>query len=350
MEKLKFEFVVKAGEDPKTNVCCMTSITNADKNIFLIPEKLQPVRLHEMIIKTPAYEKVKLTLQRRHDKRQVWISMTPEQLEVYMDEDGNMQFQGYLLEEITVRPQLQASAAGISEEALAKILENFADKKKDIFKHQNVKKQTERMVLDKFTNKTTNASQWLTTFETECRRVGIEEDIPKIEALRLFLEDSCLDWYRSMIIKFTVDSEWSQWKKMFCETYADKGWSPVRYAMFFRYRQGSLLEYAIKKERLLLEINKRMDKSTLIDLIAIGLPIFVADRLDREDLKETEDLFNSLRGLEHLVSKKIRLKRRMERTIIHAEFVKKKIKETGIIPNPYVGLKIRIMTDQNGSK
>ncbi|XP_073955235.1 uncharacterized protein [Choristoneura fumiferana] len=304
MEKLRFEFVVKSGEDPKTNVICMASITDADKRVFLIPEKLQPVRLHDTILATQGFQKVRNTLQRRHDKRQVWISVTPEISESYMDEDGNMQFQGYLLEEITPETREQTPAAGISGETLTKILESISGIK-DVSKPQNIRSLTEKFVIEKFGRKTSNVCQWIVTFETECTRLGIDEDSKRIEALRLFLEDSCLDWYSSMLIKYTVNSEWSMWTKIFCETYADKGWSPIRYAMSFRYIQGSLLEYALKKERLLLEINKTMDKPTLIDLIATGLPNFVADKIDRKNLKAAEDLFNNLRGLEHLVGKKI---------------------------------------------
>lgn len=159
-------------------------------------------------------------------------------------------------------------------------------------------------MLDKFTRKSSNVTQWMTTFEAECARQGIEEEVQKIEALRLFLDDSCLDWYSSMLIKHTINSEWQTWKNNFCETYANKGWSPVRYAILFKYRQGSLLEYALKKERLLLEVNKTMDKTTMIDLIATGLPNFITDKIDRDNLRETEDLFNKIRGLEHFVTKK----------------------------------------------
>lgn len=164
--------------------------------------------------------------------------------------------------------------------------------------------------MEKFNRKTSNVSQWMIIFEAECVRLGIDEDVKKIESLRLFLEESCLDWYSSMLIKYTVNSEWSTWKKIFCETFAARGWSPVRYAILFKYRQGSLLEYALKKEKLLLETNKSMDKPTLIDLIATGLPNFVADKIDRNNLNETEDLFNNIRGLEYLVNKKSLEKKR----------------------------------------
>ncbi|XP_050511880.1 uncharacterized protein LOC126887966 [Diabrotica virgifera virgifera] len=142
------------------------------------------------------------------------------------------------------------------------------------------------------------------TFENECTRLQIDKNTEKIEILRLFLEGSCVDWYRSMLIKYSINSDWDEWKNKFCDTYADKGWTPVRYAFEFKYMNGSLLEYALKKERLLLQINKSLNKKIMIDLIAIGLPNYIADRIDRDTLKETEDLFNEIRGLEHLIKMK----------------------------------------------
>lgn len=303
MEKLKFEVVIKPGEDPKTNIMCITSIMDADRNTFLIPEQLQSVKLHDVLTQTKIFQKVRTTLQRRHEKRQVWISVTPELHDAYMDEDGNMQFKGYLLEEVTYISQKQTST-DTTTEALSRMLANFAESEKEP-KLFNLKKLSEMFVIDKFTQKTSNATQWMIIFETECARVGISDDIHKIQGLRLFLDDSCQDWYSSMLIKYTLNSEWCIWKKNFCETYMNKGWTPVRYAFLFKYRQGSLLEYALKKERLLLETSKLIDKTTLINLIVTGLPNFIADEIDRSDIKETEQLFNSIRGLEHLNKKKI---------------------------------------------
>ena len=93
-------------------------------------------------------------------------------------------------------------------------------------------------------------------------------------------------------------------EKNFIETYANKGWSQIRYAMAFKYQTGSLLEYAVKKERLLLEVTKEIDTRTLIDLTAIGLPNFIADRIDRDSLQTIEDLFNAVGKLEHLADRK----------------------------------------------
>ena len=80
--------------------------------------------------------------------------------------------------------------------------------------------------------------------------------------------------------------------------YSNKGWSSIRYALNFKYQSGTLLEYTIKKDRLFLEVREPINTGILIDLIASGLPNFVTDRL------KTEDLYNEIGKLEHMVNKK----------------------------------------------
>ncbi|GBO99433.1 hypothetical protein EVAR_76658_1 [Eumeta japonica] len=64
------------------------------------------------------------------------------------------------------------------------------------------------------------------------------------------------------------------------------------------YKEGLLIDYAIKKERLLLDVNKSMDSKTMIDLIATGLPGFILQKLNRDELNDTTDLFNEIRKYE----------------------------------------------------
>ena len=107
-----------------------------------------------------------------------------------------------------------------------------------------------------------------------------------------------------MTLRLSIESEWPDWKKNFCTTYANKGWSSSRYALAFKYQTGSLLEYAVKKEKLMLDVRKTIDQGTLIDIIATGLPTFIMDRINREEILETHDLFNEIGKLEHLVRNK----------------------------------------------
>ncbi|KMQ85130.1 hypothetical protein RF55_16499 [Lasius niger] len=297
MEKLLFEFKIKPSVDGKSNIMCITSITTETNQTFEIPEECQSAKLHTEIVSTETFKKIKNTLQKRHQTRKVWIALTKEIKDVYVDKEGNIQFHDIFLEE---REQLTPDTG--STEQLTKIMEKLLHNKQAP-EQQNLSKISEKFVLEKFTKKNSNPDQWIDAFEKECERFKIIEDQSKIEIFRLFLDKSALDWYGSMMIKLTWDSEWKVWKEKFCETYANKGWDPIIYALSFRYKTGTLLEYAVRKEKLLLEIDRSMSKQTLINLIATGLPKFVLKRIDKEGLKEVEDLYNEVNKNEHWITK-----------------------------------------------
>lgn len=302
MEKLRFEFTVKAKEeDSKSNILCLTSITTPTGEVYNIPTDLQPVSTHTELIKTETFKKVKNINMKRHEKQNVWINLNDSLKKIYLDDSENVQFANLILEERCTQTKITSD---ISQGDLAKIVENFSKMESNRSK-RNLNKLAEKFVLDKFTSKTNNVTQWMELFESECERLILKEDIEKIEILRLFLEGSCIDWYSSMLMKLTINSEWTNWKNNFCETYADKGWSPVKYAISFKYKNGPLLDYALKKEKLILEIDKSIHSSMLINLIAAGLPDFVTNKINRSDMNEPKDLFNEIRSLEHLVRNNI---------------------------------------------
>ncbi|XP_028160177.1 uncharacterized protein LOC114353111 [Ostrinia furnacalis] len=308
MEKLKFTFEVKPSTDGKSNYIAVTSITTQDDKVFLIPEEYQAVSLHKHIQTSKTFTTVKNTLKKRYQSRGVWIKMTEGILQTYMDEDDNMIFQDQLLEE-TTQEQLAIASKKCSEDPIVKILEKLVEGQQNREK-QSIKKLADRFVIEKFDGKNSSAYQWMSVFEKECERFNITQDEEKIEIFRLFLEKSCNDWYSSMMIKLGLQSEWSEWKSSFLQTYASKGWTTSKYALSFKYQSGSLLEYAVKKEKLLLEVRKTIDEGTLIDIIAAGLPDFITDRINKEEIEHTKHLFNALGRLEHLVTRKKFIKKR----------------------------------------
>ena len=220
--------------------------------------------------------------------------------ETYFDEDDNLQFNDLFLEEISEINETTVE----KDEPMIKLLEKLIENTQKS-EEKSLAKITKEFMIEKFSSKTTNANQWINEFEKECERFEIRQDKKRIETLKLFLEKPYLDWYRCMLLKLSINSEWNQWRKIFCGTFANKGWSPIRYALTFRYQTGNLVDYAIKKEKLLLEVRRTMDTGTLIDLIASGLPNFIADKIDRETVETTEELCNEIGKLEHFVHKKI---------------------------------------------
>lgn len=288
MEKLRFTFAVLAASDGKTNLICITAIETPDGCEYDVPDEFKNANKHTAITSLEIYAKIKNSLKKRHQTRKIWIPLTDELRKIYLDEGENVQFGNQYLDEIPVETKPSNNSSNNSAES----------------KHKNLIKTAEKFVLDKFSGRTSNVNQWISEFEAECDRFEIIQDARKIEILKHLLEKQCLDWYTSMIIKFTIKSEWSVWKNNFCETYGNKGWSQIKYAYTFRYQAGSLLEYATKKERLLLEVNKDIDTQTLTNLIAIGLPDYVMDKIDRALVTSTASLCNEIGKQEYAMNKK----------------------------------------------
>ncbi|KAL3278506.1 hypothetical protein HHI36_023976 [Cryptolaemus montrouzieri] len=119
-----------------------------------------------------------------------------------------------------------------------------------------------------------------------------------------YKETNSENWYSCTLLRRTADAEWTQWRDSFCNTFINKGWSSIKYAMQYKYISGSLLEYSIKKEKLLLQIRKTIDSDTLIDLIAMGPPNEIIEKIDREKSQRPEDFHNEMRKLEYLDTNK----------------------------------------------
>lgn len=310
MEKLRFEFSLLPASDGKTNIYSVTSIITSENKTYAIPDELQAAGHHKKLMKTAVFNKVKNSLIKRYQTIKVWIPMTKELTETYVDEDGNLQFGDQFLEELE-QEQLSVSQrkeSGTLEKLFEKLVENTQAKGQ-----HSVKNIADKFVIEKFTSENSDAKQWIDIFEKECIRLEVTTDEKRIEILRLFMDKSSVDWYSSMIMKLTINSEWSTWKEKFCESFANKGWNPVTNALSFKYRDGSLLDYAMRKERLVLEMRKSIDINTLVDLIAAGLPEFILNKIDRESLQDTSDLFNELNKYEHIVNKKNNFGRRNSR-------------------------------------
>ncbi|KAK0075252.1 hypothetical protein PV326_011751, partial [Microctonus aethiopoides] len=107
----------------------------------------------------------------------------------------------------------------------------------------------------------------------ECDRVGIVQN-KYAEVLRLFLENSALDWY-NVFVKQNSLLNWEAWNNAFIDTFSAQSWIDIAYAYNFKFYNGSLLGYALKKRRLLLEVDDGMSTNTQINMIVISLPNFI---------------------------------------------------------------------------
>lgn len=98
-----------------------------------------------------------------------------------------MHFKDYLLEEMTPRTQQETQTAGVSEEASSRIPETFIGKKNDTSGRCDIRYLLAKFVIEKYKTNTHNLFQWMSVFEGESSRLGIKEDVERIQIIRFFL-------------------------------------------------------------------------------------------------------------------------------------------------------------------
>ena len=136
---------------------------------------------------------------------------------------------------------------------------------------------------------TEKAVNWISEYEEECKKYKIKSDEEKVKGLRKYLGKTAKRRYQTNLLK-AGGHNWEDWKEAFLKAFKNKGWPAIRYAYNFKYLSGSFVEYAIEKERLILEVKREMDEEVRIHLIVIGLPIEVQDKIESDNIQTKNDL------------------------------------------------------------
>ena len=219
------------------------------------------------------------------------LTLKKEIIPIYRDKDGNFVFQDTYLEE---ENDLQEPSR---DEQKDEEIINMC--KKLMLRMEKEEKtdlsQVQKLIVSKNFDGKINAIEWMNNFEKECERIKIIKDEDKIQILKLFLNGNAIDWYEATLRKLSIKEQWSEWRDSFEKTYADKDWDSVLYAYNFKYINGSLMDYALKKQRLIMDTERGITEQSIINHIVIGLPKHIRHHLDKEEIQTTEKLMNQLR-------------------------------------------------------
>ncbi|KAI4475359.1 hypothetical protein M0804_014355 [Polistes exclamans] len=184
--QLSFQ-VVASPNEPKSNVIAITSTKSEDGKTFTLQEEVRYASAHKELQKESAYSRLKANLKRRGDRISIWFILTDDLEKIYIDEAMNLRFEDIFLKEID---DSKPSDRGK--------LERFSERGKQ---GRGLEHITEKLIGERFNSRTSNADQWITKYERECRRWQIDEDEQKIETLRLFLDDTGQEWYSSLMLR-----------------------------------------------------------------------------------------------------------------------------------------------------
>lgn len=304
--------IVRQEDKIVNNVAIQTysleSITFDKKIYYQLPDDKRDSTCHQLLFQRPSVSRAANSIRPIGGIRNIHVIFKEDLRAIYLDEEENLAFEGTPLEEIL--PSSDYSIISNKSEEETHLLKQIAQLQKynqklemqrDEIKLSDVEK---KLIIDKFTGKQ-NTRDWLDRYETECARNKINNSTKMIEALRFFVDGSAKDWYEGNLKKLDI-SKWSAWRESLLLIYADKGWTSTRLAHQYKYLAGSLTDYALKKERLCLEFEKGMTMQSRIGMVVVNLPVYIQDKLDREDIKSMNDLYTELRKLDDscLVKKK----------------------------------------------
>lgn len=287
----KFQFYLQLEGKDKDSFVAVRRVRLFDsESWFLIPDEFVKISHHEELAKLPAIKSAIAVLKSRGQYRNVNVSLPDAVRDMYCDEDGNLIFKSLLLGEAAVRSPSQVPA--ISHESPSKFDELVSalsqprpESIKDILKH---------FLVEKFSPKNKNVEAWCELFEKESARFGLSGQ-KQIEVLKSCLDPGMCDWFSVNQRRLSSDSDWSVWKKQLLSTFSDHSWRPIRYAYNFKFLNGSLIDYAVKKEKILLELDREIPDLIILDLIVVGLPQNIQNSLNRHSVDTIEKLHYKLK-------------------------------------------------------
>lgn len=271
-----------------------------DKHLwYVLPKENQKLEEHKTLLRKPTIKNAISAIRPINGYRKIGIKLDNELEKEYFDEDGNLSFKGFPLEEYKQEDGIKNSDTSNENFLYKRIQELEMKLNMNELKLHEVEK---KFILNKF-DKKQNSIEWMNQFENECSRHNIINETNKIEVLRFFTDGPSRDWYETNLKKIGLVN-WSDWKNSFFTVFVDKGWSTIRKTYNFKYLGGSLVEYALTKERLCLEIERNITVKSRINMMVVGLPIEIQDELDREEITTIDELYIQLKKKDDTFNKK----------------------------------------------
>lgn len=290
MTSIKCQFyLVAEGVEKTTTVVIKRVRLFSDDTWFIFPEDLQKLSHHKSLLELSPLKSALAVLKNRGQFRNVNATLPAEIVKLYLDDDGNFVFRDYLLSEARSVPA-PSSEPGSGElvACLNKVVGSREETVKDILKH---------FLLEKFSAKNRNAESWCELFEKESARFSLSGQ-KQIEVFKSCLDSSMSDWFAMNQRKLGILADWKIWKADLISTFGDTSWKPIRYAFNFKFINGSYIDYAVKKEKILLDLDRSLPELVILDLIVIGLPIHIQNSLNRNVVNSVKILHNKLKKFE----------------------------------------------------
>lgn len=280
-KQVSFHFDLVKMQGDTTGVA-VTWVEDIDAGVRYKFEKNRHVSYHKKLMEMPI---IKNGVKAIKSFRNLKVKLQGEVYEEYCDEAGNFVFLGDYLEEVVEEADQARTSSSIVQHDLLELISRLkldADQKSKIDLQSLLKK----FVEPKFDGKNANSADWWSRFEAVLKQNEVQDQKLKIDALRSQLTGAASVWFSSEYVKLG-DTNWAEWKRRF-EHFGIKTWAAVRTALNYRYISGQLIDYALAKEKILLDIDRTISESMLVNLIVAGLPVAMQEKVSTDTATVTK--------------------------------------------------------------
>lgn len=282
-------YIVAEGVDKSMAVVIKRIRPIGTETWFSFPDDFQKILHHKSLLELPPVKAALNAIKSRGQFRTVNVTLTTEIEKLYVDEDKNFIFQDHLLQETRfIDKEIPNPEVSDLVSCISKAVSPRKESIKDILKH---------FLIEKFSPKNRNVIAWCDLFEKESNRFELKGQ-KQIEVFKSCLDEAMSDWFAVNQRKIGISAEWACWKADLISTFGDSSWKPIRYAFNFRYINGSYIEYVMKKEKMLLDLDRDLSDLVILDLIVVGLPSHVQNSLNRHSVKDIKILITKLKKFE----------------------------------------------------
>lgn len=262
----------------------------------LFPNELKPSILHTVLSAIPSAVGAVNAIPLEQPIDDISVLLSSELEKAYTDDQHNFVFLNkYLIKDSnrSIDRMLNSEEENEFKERIEQLEKKIRDSQTK--EDERLKDIEKRMIVDEFNGKT-NANDWMNQFESECARLGVRDAKGKIKSLSVFMKEAANDWCTVARKKVDLD-DWNAWKTSFADSFGITNWQTACAAVQYRYQNGPLTDYALKKQRLCINEDPNMTEATLIILIIAGLPPNIRSRIDRPKITSMSELIKNLAGL-----------------------------------------------------
>lgn len=292
----KFQFYCCLDGSDKTTIPMIKRVRKINEETwFGFPEELQKASAHSDLLKLPIVKNAFASMKSRGTFRNLTVTLPAELQKLYTDDDGNFVCGDFVLGEDRVSshiPPTSDPSEGTRFDAMVSCLEKIAAPKEE-----SIKEILKHLLIEKFTAKSKNVEAWCSRFEKESARFKLAGR-KQIEVFKSCLDPSLNNWFVVTQENLPLDAEWLDWKAEMVSNFGDNSFKPICSAIGYRYLGGSYIDYAVNKEKMLIEANGDLPKKVLLELIVYGLPAHIIRSLNRNTITSIKILKEKLKKYE----------------------------------------------------